>query len=279
MSAAVVPTSSMIPVPFTITEVTRETHDCFTIELAPSEGEVVFRPGQFTMIYAFGRGEAPISISGDPRRRDRLVHTIRSVGNVTRALDALEAGDVVGIRGPFGNAWPLEQAQGRDLLVIAGGIGLAPLRPVVYEALADRARFDRVLVLYGTRSPQDILFDDELMAWRGRFDMDVEVIVDHGDDRWRGKTGVVTRLIERAYFAPDNAVAMICGPEVMMRFAARELLQQGVPLDRIYVSLERNMTCGVGQCGHCQLGPELICRDGPVYPYDRVHHLFRVREV
>lgn len=269
----------MTPLPAVIETVTRETHDCFTWELTPPAGRLEFGPGQFNMIYAFGKGEVPISISGDPREPERLVHTIRAVGSVTGALAALEPGDVVGLRGPFGVPWPVEAAYGRDLVIVAGGIGLAPLRPVIYRAVAERDRFGRVLILYGTRTPRDILFDEELMRWRGRFDLDVEVTVDRGDDTWRGKTGVVTRLFEHAELDPERSVAMVCGPEVMMRFVGRELLQQGVTLDRVYVTLERNMQCAVGHCGHCQIGSELICRDGPVYRYDEVLRWLRIREM
>ncbi len=269
----------MLPVPFTIERVERETADSFTLELTPPAGVFPFAPGQFNMLYVFGVGEVPISISGDPRAPERLVHTIRAVGSVTRRLALLEPGDVVGVRGPFGTSWPVEAAEGRDLLVIAGGIGLAPLRPVVYHALSHRDRFRRVVLVYGTRTNHDILFDEQLITWRGRFDLDVEVTVDRGDETWRGKTGVVTRLIERADFEPSTALAMMCGPEVMMRFAARELQGRGMSTADLYVTLERNMQCAIAQCGHCQFGRELICRDGPVYRFDRVAPLFGIREV
>ncbi|MEZ4445459.1 MAG: FAD/NAD(P)-binding protein [Polyangiaceae bacterium] len=276
---AVAPVDPMLPVPFALTERTRESHDTFTFELSPPDGAFGFVPGQFNMLYAFGVGEAAISISGDPTRPERLVHTIRAVGSVTRALERMEPGDMVGVRGPFGSGWPVGPAEGGDLVIIAGGIGLAPLRPVVYHAVAHRDRYDKVVLIYGTRSPQDILYDEELMAWRGRFDLDVEVTVDRGDGSWRGKTGVVTRLLDRAEFDPERATAMICGPEIMMRYAARELVSQGMGHDRIYITLERNMQCAVALCGHCQLGRELICRDGPVYRYDRVAGLLGIREL
>lgn len=269
----------MTPQPVVIDQVTRETHDSFTWQLTPPAGRLEFEAGQFNMIYAFGKGEVPISISGDPRRPERLVHTIRAVGSVTRALAALEPGDVVGVRGPFGVPWPVERAYDRDLLIVAGGVGLAPLRPVIYRAVAERERFRRVLIFYGTRTPRDILFDAELMRWRGQFDLEVEVTVDRGDAAWRGKTGVVTRLLARAELDSERSVAMVCGPEVMMRFVGRELMQQGVTLDRVYVTLERNMQCAVGHCGHCQIGSELICRDGPVYRYDEMLRWLSIREM
>ena len=231
------------------------------------------------MLYAFGSGEVPISISGDPAEPSKLVHTIRAVGTVTRRLRELEAGDVVGVRGPFGTSWPVELAEQQDLLVVAGGIGLAPLRPVIYHALTHRDRYNKVLIAYGTRTSKDILFDQQLIGWRGRFDLDVEVTVDRGDESWKGKTGVVTRLLERADFDPQSSVAMMCGPEIMMRFAARELRSQGMAPERMFVTLERNMQCAIAVCGHCQFGRELICRDGPVYAYDRVARLFGIREI
>jgi NAD(P)H-flavin reductase len=280
MSAALdVTRAPMVPRPARIARVERETADTFTLHLEPPDGKLAFMPGQFNMLYVFGVGEVPISISGDPEAPEVLVHTIRAVGAVTRALQALSVGDVVGVRGPYGNHWPVAEGVRRDLVVVAGGIGLAPLRPVVLHALAHRGDFDRVYLLYGTRTPADILFEAELRAWRARFDFEVEVTVDRGVAGWSGRTGVVTTLIERADYAPESAVAMVCGPEVMMRFAARELAQSGVEADRIYVSLERKMKCGIGQCGNCQLGPELLCRDGPIYPYTQARRLLAVREL
>jgi len=269
----------MLPIPFEVKRVVIETHDTFTLHLDPPGGNFAFAPGQFNMLYVFGTGEVPISISGPADKPDELVHTVRAVGTVTRALRDLKGGDTVGVRGPYGVPWPVDQADDHDLVVIAGGIGLAPLRPVIYHALCHRERYRRLVLLYGTRTPGDIVFDEELIRWRGRFDMDVEVTVDRGDDHWRGKTGVVTKLLTRADFDPENTVAMVCGPEIMMRFSARELQQQGVPLDKIWVTMERNMQCAIAQCGHCQYGPELLCRDGAVYRYDRLARLFPVREV
>jgi NAD(P)H-flavin reductase len=269
----------MLPIPYTIERVVPETHDTFTLALTPPQGRFAFAPGQFNMLYVFGVGEVPISISGAAERPEELVHTVRAVGTVTRAMRDLPEGAAVGVRGPFGTPWPVDAIDGHDLVVIAGGIGLAPLRPVVYHALANRDRYRRVWLLYGTRSPRDILYDAELMEWRGRFDLEVEVTVDRGDDEWRGKSGVVTKLVDKVDVDPERTVAMICGPEIMMRFSARELRSRGLPLESIWVTMERNMQCAIAQCGHCQYGPELLCRDGVVYRYDRVARLFPVREV
>jgi NAD(P)H-flavin reductase len=231
------------------------------------------------MVYVFGVGEVPISICGDPGRQECLTHTVRVVGAVTRAMSALRPGDWLGIRGPYGSSWPVAQARGRDVVLVAGGIGLPPLRPALYHILAHRGEYGRVTLLYGARTPQDILYPRELAAWRGRFDLDVRVTVDASYGDWYGNVGVVTTLFDQARFEPDDSVAMIVGPEIMMRFTVLELQKRGVPDDNIYVSLERNMKCAIGLCGHCQFGPTFICRDGPVFSYDRVAWLLGKREV
>lgn len=268
----------MHPVPVQVTRYVKENEDTFTLTLQPPTG-YQFAAGQFNMLYAFGVGEVPISVSGDPAKPQALVHTVRIVGEVTAALSKLRKGDFLGLRGPFGSSWPLPRTLGRDVVVVAGGIGLAPLRPVIYFALKHRRAFGRLAILYGARSPSDLLFKKEIEKWRGRLDTEVEVTVDRGDHTWRGHTGVVTKLMEKASFDPVSTIAMLCGPEVMIRFAARELEAQGVEDRDIYVSLERNMKCGVGLCGHCQLGREFICKDGPVYDYDHIRRLMAGREL
>jgi NAD(P)H-flavin reductase len=271
----------MRPRPFRIVHVHQETHDTFTIALVPTEGArtFTFRPGQFNMLYAFGSGEVPISMSGHAGDVERVVHTLRAVGPVTDELHRLRAGAIVGLRGPFGTPWPVEAVEGSDIVLLAGGIGLAPLRPALYHVLARRERYGRVVVLFGARTPHDILFTREIELWRGRFDITVEVVVDRAATGWHGFVGVVTSLIPGAPFDPTQAVAMVCGPEIMMKFGVQELAARGVPASRVYVSLERNMKCAVGLCGHCQLGPTFICKDGPVYRYDTVSALLGVREV
>ncbi len=259
----------------------RETRDTLTLEVASATrgGGTAFAPGQFNMLSVIGVGEVPISISGDPAAEKRLAHTVRAVGAVTQALGDLRNGQIIGVRGPFGTAWPVEDAVGADVVIVAGGIGLAPLRPALYRLLAGRERYGRIVLLYGARTPQDLLYARELERWRGRMDLDVGVTVDAAAGGWRGNVGVVTTLIPRAPFDPANAVAFVCGPEVMMRFTVRELQTRGVPDDRLYLSLERNMQCAVGLCGHCQYGPVFVCRDGPVFRYDRIARFFRVREI
>ncbi len=198
----------------------RDGPEVWTLELEPEESDGArFAPGQFNMLTVFGVGEVPISFSGDPAEPGRLVHTVRAVGPVSKALSRLGPGDVIGLRGPFGAGWPMAEAVGRDVVVVAGGLGLAPLRPVLYRLLAERSRYGKIVLLYGTRSPDDILFRREIEAWRRRLDIDIEVTVDHAVGDWHGQVGVVTTLIPRAAFDPLHAIALVCGPEVMMRFA------------------------------------------------------------
>ena len=274
-AAAAAVVDPMQPLPFVIQRVLRETEDTFTVELEALDGAtpIPFAPGQFNMVYVFGVGEIPISISGDPALPSILVHTTRAVGTVTKAMDRLRKGDVLGIRGPYGSAWPIERAIGQDIVFVAGGIGLAPLRPALYHVVTHRERFGKVVLLYGTRSPADILFRAELENWRARFDLDVYVTVDRAMSGWKGNVGVVTTMIPKAPFDPRNSLAMVCGPEIMMRFTAAELLKRGLDQDSISVSLERNMKCGIGLCGHCQFGPVFVCKDGPVFPYRQVRDM------
>jgi NAD(P)H-flavin reductase len=262
----------LLPRLFRVRRTRRDTRDTFTLELAPLDGAPLrFRPGQFTMLHAFGVGEVPISISGDPATVDGpLEHTIRNVGSVTAALVAAHPGTVLGVRGPFGTGWQVADGTGGDVVVVAGGIGLAPLRPALLELVARRAAYRRVVLLYGTRSPDDMLFGEELTRWAAEHDVVVEVTVDNAPVGWTGRVGLVTQLVTRAGFDPRHTLALVCGPEVMMRAAAAALRDRGVPAERIRLSMERNMKCGVGLCGHCQLREFFVCVDGPVIGYDRL---------
>ena len=273
--------AALLPRPFRVMRVRRELSDVWTLDLeaADGEGSVTFRPGQFTMVYIFGIGEVPLSISGDPATPDVLVHTVRAVGAVTRAVCAAKKGDVLGVRGPFGEGWPVEAARGRDVVIMAGGLGLAPLRPLVRAIIAERSAFGRVVLLVGARTPASLLFSRELAHWRARFDLEVRATVDAGDPTWNGDVGVVTTLLPRATFDPATTTAFVCGPEVMMRFAAADLVHRGVPPELLFLSMERNMKCAVGVCGHCQFGPAFVCKDGPVFPYSRIETSLRIREV
>jgi len=263
------------PTPVRVVSRRRETHDTWTLELDPGPG---YAPGQFAMLYAFGAGEAPISVSA-VHDDGALEHTVRAVGAVTAALCAARRGDLLGVRGPFGTTWPLEQARGRDVIVLAGGIGLAPLRPVIRALLARRRAFGRVSILYGGRSPAELLYTAELAAWAARPDVAVELSVDTADTAWHGRVGVVTRAVGALRIDPGRTVALLCGPEVMMRFGAAALRHRGVGEDAIWLSLERGMTCATGHCGHCQLGPLLLCRDGPVVGLDTAQPLVGVSEL
>jgi NAD(P)H-flavin reductase len=265
----------MIPQPYLVRDVSKETPDTFTLRLAPDEGGngSSFRPGQFSMLWVFGVGELPISISGNPADRDELVYTVRSVGQATNALVTQSVGSGVGVRGPFGTGWPVEAARGRDVIIVAGGIGLAPLRPVIYEVLHNRKEYGRLVVLYGARSPRDLLYRKELAAWARNRETQVLVTVDYGGMSWHGHVGVVTTLFKYARLKPSRSVAMVCGPEIMMRFVTRELQTYGLSRSDIYLSMERNMKCAVGFCGHCQYGPHFICKDGPVFPYEQIRPL------
>jgi NAD(P)H-flavin reductase len=271
----------MLPQPHVIDRFRQETPDTFTVELKPADGAggFSFAAGQFNMLYLFGVGEIPISISGNPSQPNVLVHTTRAVGTVTKAMRHLKPGDALGVRGPFGTHWPVEEAAGSDVVIVAGGIGLAPLRPALYQLLLHRERYGKIVLLYGTRSPEDILYRRELERWRAHFDLDVYVTVDRATGRWRGSVGVVTTLIPRAPFDPSSSMVMVCGPEVMMRFTVLELQKRGVRASRIFLSMERNMKCGVGLCGHCQVGPVFICKDGPVFRYDAIEPFFGKREL
>lgn len=275
------PANPMQPQPFRVRKVHQDTHDTFTMELTPVSGgpEFRFQPGQFNMLYVFGVGEVPISISGDPTAGGALVHTTRAVGTVTKAMRKLHVGDTIGIRGPYGSVWPVAEAKGSDIVIVAGGIGLAPLRPSLYYVLRNRQDYGKVVLLYGTRTPQDILYRKEIESWRSRLDMEVHVSVDRAIGAWRGNVGVVTTLIPKAPFDPQNAIAMVCGPEIMMRFTALALQKRGIDPGSIYLTMERNMKCAIGFCGHCQFGPTFVCKDGPVYRYDKIKWYFGKREV
>ena len=274
-AAAAASRDPMRPQPYRIVRFTQNTHDTFTVALEDQSGAggIEFRPGQFNMLYLYGVGEIPISISGNPADRTAVIHTTRAVGTVTKAMRNLRRGDTLGVRGPFGAPWPLEHARGRDAVIVAGGIGLAPLRPVLYHLIAHRQEYNKVVLLYGTRSPVDILYRDELEAWRARFDLDVYVTVDRGMEGWRGNVGFVSGLIGKAPFDAGNTTAFLCGPEVMMRVCATELLKRGVSDGEVFISMERNVKCGIGFCGHCQLGPFFICKDGPVFPFPKMRDL------
>ncbi len=256
--------------------VSRETRDTVTLRLALPVKNRAFRPGQFNMLYAFGVGEVAISISGDSHGADELIHTVRAVGAVSSALAALKPGENVWVRGPYGSGWPLELCQDQHVLIVGGGLGLAPLRPAILRLLEEGVH-RRLTILYGARAPDELLFRRELQRWGAR--CEVLLTADRAASGWPGRVGAVTALLSEVDLDPATCVAFLCGPEVMMRFSARELRLRGLTPERIFLALERNMKCGVGLCGHCQLGPLFICKDGPVLRLDRVLGLLEMREI
>jgi NAD(P)H-flavin reductase len=270
---------ALLPNPWFVRRVVREATDVVSLEIEPATGVAMEppRPGQFQMLYAFGVGEAPISVAG-VGNSGRVLHTVRDVGAVTRALCNLAPGDTLGARGPFGSGWPMGGLCGRDVLLAAGGIGMAPLRPVVESILARRDQYDDVVVLYGARGPQDLLYPQEYETWR-EGGIQVELTVDHADHGWQAHVGVVTTLIRHARFDAEQVTAFLCGPEVMMHFTAEALTQRDVAAHHVFLSMERNMKCAVGLCGHCQLGPEFLCTNGPVFEWPRIRDLMAVREL
>ncbi len=271
----------LLPELYRIKKMNRESFDTFSIELAKADGgmPVSSKAGQFNMLYVFGVGEIPISISSDPRESGTLVHTIRAVGTVSKAFEKLKRDDQIGVRGPYGSSWPLDDCRGNDILIMAGGIGLAPLRSAIYEISSKRQDYNNVSLLYGARSPQEVIYTSEMQKWESEFDIQVHVTVDHVIGDWHGHVGVVTTLIPKAVFDPSSTTVMICGPEIMMRHSAMELEKRGVKTESIFVSMERNMKCAIGFCGRCQFGPNFICKDGPVLQYSKVKGLLGIWEI
>lgn len=263
-----------IPYPAEIIEKRQETQRIFTYRLRFQDERLRhsfrFRPGQFNMVYVFGAGEIPISIVSDPIAPELLDHTIRIVGNVTGVLDRLGEGDVVGLRGPYGSWWPLEEAMGKDVVIVTGGLGCAPVVSVINYIFKRRESYGALKILHGIKTPKDLLYRERFRAWGRHPDTEVYLTVDHPDRQWKYSVGFVTNLFSQVRIDIQKSIVMMCGPEMMMRFAVRDLLSRGMAADRIYLSLERNMKCAIGFCGHCQFGPTFICKDGPVLRYDRI---------
>jgi NAD(P)H-flavin reductase len=274
---------TMTPVPVRIRDVHAENFNTrtFVMQFEDEEGRKAYRwaPGQFNMLYVPGVGEAAISISSDPDERHVLEHTIRMTGSVTRAIERVGKGGVIGLRGPFGRGWPIDRLDRGDVVMVAGGIGLAPLKPMVYWLRRHRDRFRRVVLLFGCRSPDDRLYVDELQQWQSDEVIDVLVTVDNATDGWVGPVGVVTNLLRRVRVSADQTTVMVCGPRILNRVAAWSFLQLHVPPERVYLSLERNMNCGFGQCGHCQMGSKFVCKDGPVFAFSEIADFYASEEV
>ncbi|MBL8891068.1 MAG: FAD/NAD(P)-binding protein [Planctomycetaceae bacterium] len=267
-----------------VTEVRQEIESVATYRLRLRDAEIArqyrFQPGQFNMLYVPGCGESAISHSG-PSENDGhdLWHTVRFVGRVTDSIAKLNVGDHLGVRGPFGTAWPLEACKQRDVVVMSGGLGLAPLRPMLYALMAKRSEFGRVVLLHGARTPETILYPEELSQWQAQ-GIEVELTVDRADGEWAGNVGVVPLLLDRLPdLRPAQTEVVTCGPEIMMHFSAISALKRGIPETSIWLSMERNMQCAAGLCGHCQWGPLFVCKDGPVFRYDRIRTLLKVRDL
>lgn len=264
---------------FTVVERRLEIPDTVTLEIQPTDGEPLppFDPGQFNMLYHFGSGEVPISFSGATAQSDRYIHTLRAVGKTTEALARLQVGDQLGVRGPFGRGWPLHKLAGKHVLVVAGGLGLAPLRPLVQELVAQPGDYAGVQLFYGGKRPQELLYRSQLSEWNNT--IDVQLSVDRADADWTGHVGVITQLLSGSSPPAHNAVALVCGPEIMMRFSIQALQKLGLADSDIYLSMERNMHCAIGHCGHCQWGPNFICKDGPVFCFADINQWFYRREL
>jgi NAD(P)H-flavin reductase len=270
-------TDPMLPHPAVIQAIKPEAYGISTFSLAfedPAEAAAYrFAPGQFNMLYLPGVGEVAISICSDPGEPQLLGHTIRYAGGVTRAIGRLRVGDVIGVRGPYGSSWPVENATGKNLVLVAGGIGLAPLRPVILSVMRQRDQYGRVLLLLGARTPADLLYSEEIGRWR-EGGIEVHVTVDLADENWKGQVGVVPQLFYRIRVDPKQTMVMTCGPEIMMRFVIYEALARRIPKQSVFVSMERNMKCAVGFCGHCQFGPTFICKEGPVLNFAKIEPFF-----
>jgi NAD(P)H-flavin reductase len=276
--ALAAPANPWLPRLAVIRDIQAETPGVATYTLAFSDpAPYSFQPGQFNMLYLPGVGEAAISVSSDPAEPALLRHTVRAVGNITQALTRLKPGENIGVRGPFGSSWPAQELRGQDLILACGGIGLPPLRPLLYHVMRHRSDYGRVALLYGARTPADLLFTTEFPAWQSA-GIDVHTTVDIGDDSWRGNIGVVPVLFYRLRPDPRRTSVLSCGPEIMMRFVIFEALARRIPKRRIYLSMERNMSCAVGLCGRCQFGPVFVCKDGPVFTYERLEPYLHVED-
>ncbi|MEM7551593.1 MAG: FAD/NAD(P)-binding protein [Bacteroidota bacterium] len=273
--------SPWVPIPYKVTSKKMENRKLMTFAFEPARQKRIepIKPGQFNMLYAFGVGEIPISVSSLFQTEHKLVHTIQDVGAVSHAINGLSINDNLGIRGPFGTCWPIENARGKDLIIMAGGVGLCPLRPVIETVMNKRDQFGDVNVLYGTRNPDGIIYHEDIIYWQSDPSVNLLITVDHAFSKWHGNVGVVTHLVNKAKFDPENTVAFVCGPEVMMRFGAYALLEHGISDENIFVSMERNMKCAIGFCGHCQYGPHFICKDGAVFNFNSIKPHLKIHEL
>lgn len=274
-------TRDAIPKQAQIIDRIQESPSIFTLRLRltdeRSRQDYLFAPGQFNMVYLYGVGEVPISIVSDPDDTTVLDHTIRALGRVTQGLAQLKTGDRIGLRGPYGRGWPLREAEGNDILVITGGLGCAPVVAVIQYILMRREQFGRLTIIQGVKHADDLIWRERYAEWSAMPNTHVLLAADHGGPLWPWHVGLVTELFDEAEIVPDRTTVMMCGPEGMMRAGIPDLASRGIPEQRIYLSMERNMKCAVGHCGHCQYGPTFICKDGPVFSYPQVKELFHTR--
>jgi len=271
--------ASLIPTPATVSGIRFETSNVATYYIRLPTGFDLPKPGQFDMLYIHGVGEVPISVSDIDYKERVVAHTVRFVGSVTYAFTKLREGDVIGFRGPYGIGWPMELAVGRDIVIVAGGIGLPPLRPVIREVARNRGMYGRLIILYGARTPQDLIYSYEYKDYESIPNTELYLTVDTPTSEWKGNVGVVTNLIRVISVDPEKSIAFICGPEIMMKYAIKELLKRGFKMNKIFLSLERRMKCGVGLCGHCQMGPYFVCKHGPVFPLWFISKYFWVDQI
>lgn len=272
-----------LPQPAEIVEKRREAEEIYTVRVRLCEEDsrraYRFLPGQFNMLYAFGAGDVPMSIVSDPEDGDVIGHTLRVVGPVTQALGALKEGETLGLRGPFGSSWPLAEAKGKDVLIVTGGLGCAPTLGALHYLFRRREDYGTIRIVHGVKAAKDLIMHRQFEEWRRAPRTEVYLTADKSSGRWKHKIGLVPHLLQEVPFDAASTLVMMCGPEVMMRLAIKQLIYKGISASRIYLSLERNMKCALGFCGHCQFGPAFICKDGPVLRYDRIQPLFNIAEV
>lgn len=257
------------PIEAEVKAVVMETPTIKTLRLAPRQ-RIQFATGQFIELTVPGVGEAPFTPSSNPNRDDEIDISVMRVGKVTNKIHEARVGDRLGLRGPYGTGYPLSEFSGREVLIVGGGCGFAPLRSLIYELFNRAGQFKKLIFRGGCRSPKDFLYKSEIDQWARRGDMDVKLTVNVGDAEWKGNVGVVTTILDPLDVEPSRGVAIVCGPPVMMKFATRRLLELGVLPQNLYLSMEKNMSCGLGKCGHCRIGTFHACRDGPVFRYDRI---------
>ena len=260
------------PIDAQLLKVTTETPNIKTFSFKPAQ-PLEFLAGQFVSITVPGFGEAPFTPSSSPAVKETFEVTVMKVGSVTERMHGYSGGEELGVRGPLGKPYPLEEYKGREILVLGGGVGMAPLRALMFALLEKVADYKRIVLCYGARTPADLVFKELLKEWQGRSDIEVHITVDKGDEGWKGNVGVVTTLLDKVKLDTQNGVAVCCGPPVMMKFGTLKLKEVGYPDKNIYLSMEKNMSCGLGMCGHCRLGPFYVCQHGPVFTYDKLKDL------